>query len=116
MAVDPEFLEYVKDLFGGLGPIRNGRMFGGAALYVDDAMFAMIINDVIYMKADKDLAEDYANSGSVPFEYDTKKGTRVIPGLMRLPDSAMDDPDEALDWARRSLVPAVAAAKKRKKS
>ena len=115
MAVAPEFLEYVKDLFGGLGPIRDGRMFGGAALYVDDAMFAMIINDVIYMKADEELAADYASSGSAPFEYDTKKGARVITGLMSLPESAMDDPDEALDWARRSMVPAIAAAKKRKK-
>jgi DNA transformation protein len=33
---------------------------------------------------------------------------------MRLPDSALDDPGEALDWARRSLVPAeLAAAEKR---
>ncbi len=32
---------------------------------------------------------------------------------MRLPDAALDDPEAALAWARRSLVPAEAAARKR---
>ena len=32
----------------------------------------------------------------------------------RLPESALDDPDEAAGWARRSLIPAErAAAEKR---
>lgn len=116
MAVDPEFLQYAKELFGGLGPIRTGRMFSGAGLYIDDAMFAMIIGDVIYMKSDAELSVLYRQDGSQPFEYNTKNGTRVIPGMMRLPDSAMDDPDAALEWATRSLVPAIKAANKRKKA
>lgn len=113
MAVDPDFLEYAKELFDGLGPIRTGRMFSGAGLYIGDAMFAMIIAERIYMKADKDLAADYIAAGSVPFEYDTKTGTRKVTGLLSLPDSALDDPDEALEWAKRSMVPAEAAAEKR---
>jgi DNA transformation protein and related proteins len=116
MAADPEFLEHARDLFAGLGPIRVGRMFGGSALYIEDAMFAMIIGDAIFMKADKDLAAQYADAGAAPFEYDTKKGVRVIPGLMALPDSAVEDPDEALIWAQKSLIPAKAtAAEKRGK-
>ena len=103
MAVDPDFLEFSKELFAGLGPIRTGRMFGGAALYVDDAMFAMIIGEEFFMKSDKALSALYAEAGSTPFVYDTKKGPRTIPGLMKLPDSALDDPDEALEWARKSL-------------
>lgn len=113
MAVDPEFLEFSKELFSGLGPIRVGRMFGGAALYVDDAMFAMIIGDELIMKSDNNLSVLYADAGSTPFVYDTRKGPRTIRGMMYLPDSAMDDPEEALDWARRSLVPAQAAALKK---
>lgn len=118
MAADPEFLEHAKDLFAGLGPIRIGNMFGGSALYVDDAMFAMIIGDAIFMKADKPLAEAYSKAGSEPFTYDTKKGIRTIPGLMSLPESAVEDPDEVLSWAQKSMVPAqaTAAEKQRKKA
>ncbi len=89
-------------------------MFGGAGVYLGDAMIALVIDDTLYMKADAELARTYAEAGSIPFSYGTKGGVRTIPGLMRLPDSALDDADEALDWAQRSLIPAEqAAAKKR---
>lgn len=116
MATDPEFLNHVHDLFAGLGPIRTARMFGGTGLYIDDAMFAMIFDDAIYMKADKPLAAEYDAAGSEQFQYVTKAGTRNIPGLMSLPDSAMDDPSEALFWAQKSMIPALTAATKRAKA
>jgi len=110
MATDPGFLNHAKDLFADLGPVRTGRMFGGTSLYVDDAMFAVIFGDALFMKSDADLAERYAEAGSHPFQYDTKGGLRTIHGLMALPEPALDDPAEALYWAQLSLVPARAAA------
>ena len=110
MALSAEFADHLRDLFGALGPVETRRMFGGAGVYLGDAMFALVIDDTLYMKADAELAGTYAEAGSVPFSYDTRSGLRTIPGLMRLPDSALDDADEALDWARRSLVPAEQAA------
>jgi DNA transformation protein len=114
VALSREFADHLRDLFGALGPVETRRMFGGAGVYLGDAMIALVIDDTLYMKADAELAQVYSQAGSAPFSYDTRNGVRTIPGLMRLPDSALDDPDEALDWARRSLVPAeLAAAKKR---
>ena len=110
MAVSREFGDYLRDLFGALGPIETRRMFGGAGVYLGDAMFAIAVDDTLYMKADAELAKAYAEAGSTPFSYETRDGRRTIPGLMRLPDSALDDPEEALAWARRSLAPAEAAA------
>ncbi len=108
---DPDqFSEYLHDLFGALGPIRTRRMFGGAGVWLGDAMFALVVNDTIYMKADTDLAADYAAAGSDPFSYATRDGSGTLTGFMRLPDAALDDPAQALAWARRSLVPAEAAA------
>ena len=118
MAVDPDFLNHVIDLFSGHGPIRKGRLFGGTSLYVDDAMFGFISGDTVYMKADETLRQRYAEAGSTPFSYATKSDDRVITGLMSLPESALDDPDEAMEWLALSLVPARAAAaeKLRKKA
>lgn len=113
MATDPGFLNHVTDLFSELGELRTGRMFGGTSLYIDDAMFAVIFGDALYMKSDANLSRQYTEAGSTPFQYDTKNGERIIPGLMSLPDTALDDPDEALIWARLSLKPARIAAKKR---
>lgn len=109
-------MNHALDLFSDLGAVRTGRMFGGTSLYIDDAMFAVIFGDALYMKADKALAAEYAEAGSAPFQYDTKVGTRSIAGLTSLPDSAMDDPEEALFWACKSLIPAQKAAVKRAKS
>ncbi len=113
MATDPGFLSNVTDLFARLGPVRTGRMFGGTSLYLDDAMFAVIFGDAVFMKADRDLAKLYLDAGSHPFSYDAKTGLRTINGLMALPDSALDDPDEALHWAQLSLVPARVAAEEK---
>lgn len=113
MAIRSEFSEHLHDLFGRLGPIRTRRMFGGAGVFLGDAMFALVVDDTLYMKADAELARAYAEAGSEPFRYATGDGSRTLTGFMRLPDSALDDPEEALAWARRSLAPAEAAASKR---
>ena len=114
MATDPGFLDHISDLFAELGPLRRGRLFGGTALYIGDAMFAVIFGDQLFMKSDATLKPLYEAAGSTAFVYGTKTGERSIAGLMSLPDSALDDPDEAVIWARRSLIPAEAVAKNRK--
>ncbi|NOR63232.1 MAG: competence protein TfoX [Rhodobacteraceae bacterium] len=116
MAADPEFLSHLTDLFSGYGPIRAGRLFGGTSLYIDDAMFAVVFADTVYMKSDKTTRARFDEAGSVPFSYETKSGERVIPGLMSLPESALDDPDEAQEWMEVSMVPARKAAAKRRRT
>ena len=110
MAASPDFVSFACDLFADLGPVRSRRMFGGAGLFLGDAMFALIADDTLYMKTDDALARAYAAEGSDPFTYQTRKGARGVMAYMRLPEAAMDDPDLALDWARKSLIPAEAAA------
>ena len=116
MAVEREFLDHVLDLFAGLGPLRTGRMFSGVAVYAEeDAMFAMIsANHVVYMKSNDATAPAYEAAGATPFFYTRATGTRQVTSLMTLPESAMEDPDEALDWARLSMGPARAAAAKKR--
>ena len=113
MALSPEFHEHIRDLFRDLGPIQIKRMFGGAGVYLDDACFALILSsEEILMRGDETLGPCYEDAGSEQWIYDgnnPKRGPVAMP-YWRLPDSAQDDPDEAVEWARRSLVPAEAAA------
>lgn len=115
MATDPEFLEHIRDLFSGLGQVGTGRMFGGTALYVEeDVMFATILGDVVWMKSDDSTYDQFLKAGSAPFTYERKNGPLAVTSLMSLPDGAMDDPDEAVQWARLSIPPARAAAEKKR--
>ncbi len=107
------FHEYVKELFAGLGPVQIKRMFGGAGGYADGVMFLLLGNDTIHIKVDDALKAELRDEGSGAFEWTPQKGPRagetIDLGYWRLPDSALDDPDEAAVWGRKAL--AVARAK-----
>ena len=106
---DP-FHEFVAELFAPMGPVSIRRMFGGAGVFRDGLMFALLGDDTIYLKTDATLRADLEAEGCAPFLW-TKPSTgeQVDMGYVSLPSSAMDDPDEASAWARRAL--AVARAK-----
>ncbi len=116
MPASPELVAHARDLFAGLGPITTGRMFSGSALYVEgDVMFAAILGDVIWMKSDDATRAAFEEAGARAFSYTRATGARQVTSLMSLPDAAMDDPAEALGWARLSLGPARAAAEKKRR-
>ena len=112
MAISPEFREHVRDLFAKLGPVDIRRMFGGAGVYLGDACFALLVDEEIFMRGDDTLGPIFESAGGERWIYEGK-GKPVAMPYWRLPESAMDDPDEAVKWARRSLEPAsIAAAQK----
>lgn len=120
-AADSSFHEYVKELFSGLGPVQIKRMFGGAGGYADGVMFLLLGNDTIHIKVDEALKAELREEGSGPFEWTPQNGPRagetIDLGYWRLPDSALDDPDEAAIWGRKALAVARAkAAAKPKKT
>lgn len=108
------FHEFVKELFAGLGPVQIKRMFGGAGGYVDGVMFLLLADDAIYLKADDVLKAELRTEGSGPFVWQPQSGPRagekVDLGYWLLPDSALDDPDEAATWGRKALTIAKAKA------
>ena len=105
-------LAYAVDLFSGMGRVEARRMFGGAGLYAAGVMFGLIDNDVIFLKVDAALKADLAAAGSCPWVYTVQKGPRAgVPqetSYWSLPESALDDPEEACAWGRRSLAAALA--------
>ncbi len=103
MAVSPELMEWLAERFAPLGPVHRKRLFGGMCFYLDDAMFAAVLRDTLYFKCDDDTAAAFDAAGCEPFEYDKQGGTTVVPAFRRCPDSAMDDEDELLDWARLGI-------------
>lgn len=113
------FHDFVRELFGGLGPVQIKRMFGGAGGYADGVMFLLLADDAIYLKVDGMLKAELAAEGSGPFVWAPTKGSRageqVEMGYWRLPDSALDDPDEAVIWGRKALAVARAKAAKPKR-
>lgn len=115
MASANGFHDFVKELFAGLGPVQIKRMFGAAGGYADGVMFLLLADDAIHIKVDETLKLQLRAEGSGPFVWTPQSGPRagesIDLGYWRLPDSALDDPDEAVIWGRKALTIAKAKAK-----
>lgn len=104
------YADFVAELFEGLGPLRIKRMFGGLGVWADEVMFALVDQDVIYIKVDDALREDLRAEGSIAWTYSRRDGWIQETSYWRLPETALDDPEEAVAWARRALAAARANA------
>lgn len=118
MAYDPDFGEWAREHFAALGPVEIKRMFGGAAIYAHGRIFALLDDGVVWLKADEVNAPLLQGAGGRQFTYPTRDGKEMSMAYWSLPESALDDPDEAVDWARQSIDAALrkAVAKKPRKT
>jgi len=115
VAVSPEFQSFIADLVAPLGPVRIRRMFGGAGLFLDDVMFALIAGDQLYFKVDDTTRPDFEAQGKGPFTYARAGTQRALTSYYQAPEFLFDDPDEMRTWARRSADAALIAAKAKPK-
>lgn len=115
MAVSPDFLEHLHELLAGLGPLTVKKMFGGASLQADGAAFGLIFGETLYLKVDDANRAAFEEEGSAPFTYEMKDGGKASLGYWSLPEQALDDPDEAVRWARLGLEAAFRARKPKTK-
>ena len=122
MAVTARQLELAAELFEGLGGVSIRRMFGGAGVYAQGVMFALVDDDVIYLKVDEGLKRDLEGEGAVAWTYVAPNGPRagepMQMGYWSLPESVLDDPEVAQAWGRRAAEVALAkqAAKPKPKN
>lgn len=103
--------EFIRDLFAQFRPVTMKRMFGGAGLYADGLMFALVFDGAIFLKVDEASIPEFEREGSGPFTYTRAKSKgrvgRASLSYWRLPERLYDDPDELAVWAARALAIAV---------
>ena len=108
-AADPDF---IAELFAGFGPIAVRRMFSGAGVFADGLMIALVVDGVIYLKADDSFIPLFEREGQTPFKYKSRDGQRTLTSYWRMPERLYDAPDELAEWARLSLAAAKRSAVK----
>jgi DNA transformation protein len=96
--------DHIGELFAQFRPVTVRRLFGGAGLYADGVMFAILSKDVIYLKADDATRAAFEHEGCAPFSYQARGGKRAIMSYWRMPERLYDDPDELAVWAERALA------------
>lgn len=109
--MDPD---YIRDLFSAFGPVAVRRMFGGAGIYADGTMFALIADGVIYLKAGEPNIVDFEREKLPAFTYTARNGKRAVMSYRRMPERLYDDPDELAHWARLALQAAQRQSPRRR--
>ena len=105
MAHRNEFIEYLLELLHDIDDIDARPMFGGYGLFHEGLMFALVTDDVLYFKTDKNNMADFEQRGLKAFSYE-RKGKQVFLSYNEAPGEALDDPDEMCAWARNSIAAA----------
>jgi len=104
MPVSDEFVDYVVEQLAAWGTVSVRRMFGGAGLYREGTMFAVVADDVAYLKVDDSNREDFVRAGSAPFEPYPDKIKATIRTYYEIPAEVLEDPAELARWAQRSWL------------
>ncbi|UAL10254.1 TfoX/Sxy family protein [Caulobacter segnis] len=110
MAVSDDYRDFVLEQLAPLGHVTSRRMFGGVGVYANGLFFALIDDDVLYLKGDETLKPEFEAAGShafAPFGDDKPMAYWTAPA------EALDDQEVLLEWSRKSLE--VAARKSARK-
>ena len=108
MKTSNEFAAHSADLLATVGRVVARRMFGGYGLYCEGTMFALIADDVLYLKVDEANRGEFERAGATPFVYEAK-GRRTVMSYLSAPDQVLESREHAAPWARSAYAAALRA-------
>ena len=114
MAKRSEFLEYLLDELAPLGQIRAKAMIGGFGLYCDELFFALVADEVLYVKVDDLNRPRFIAEQLAPFCYPMKDGRMQTMSYYPLPESALESQTDLINWAKEGIAAALRAKRIRK--
>lgn len=104
-----EFADFVKEQMAGFGQVAIRAMFGGHGVFRDGLMFALIIDDALYLKADGETRGRFEALGLEPFSY-LQRGKSVSFSYYAAPEEVFDSVDAMAEWAKLAWGAALRAA------
>lgn len=114
MSIDHGLVAWVEECLEPAGRVTMRAMMGGATLYLDGTVFAIVADGELWFKADKlsDVAWDAAGAERFTYDMGGKTGTM---NYRRAPLDVHDDPEAMRRWAALALEAGARAPKKAKR-
>lgn len=104
-----QFTDALPELFESLGRVTVKRMFGGAGLWHDGLMCALVVRDTLYLKTDETTRPFFDALDLPAFRYE--RGGKVMETSYRQPpETVFEDRQEAALWVRRAYEAALRVA------
>ena len=112
MSVSESYRTFLLDQLGRAAErVRMKSMFGGAGVYAGEFFFAIVDDDVLYLKVDDTNRPDFEARGMQPFRPFGEGGE--VMQYYQLPEELLEDPEELKPWLEKAIQ--VAARKKKRK-
>lgn len=113
MAVDQGLIDWLAEALEPMGRLSTRRMMGGATLYLDGTIFALIGFEALWFKADAQSDAAWDAAGCDRFTYDFGNGRVGSMNYRRAPDEVYDDADALREWAALALAAGLRAPAKK---
>jgi DNA transformation protein len=105
-----EFVEFVLEELVPVGRARTRAMFGGYGIYLDNTIFAIIVDDRLYFKADGATCHAFTEHGLNPFTY-VARGKTITMQYYEASPEVFEEPESMQNWARLALGAALRTKK-----
>lgn len=105
-----EFAEFVIEQMAPIGRPQLRAMFGGYGVYKDDRIFAIIVGNKLYFKADSSTRRAFDAKGLRPFTY-VSRGKSVVMEYLEAPPEVFEEPEAMRNWAQKAYGAALRAKK-----
>ncbi len=113
MSFDEGLYAWVQEALEPLGTVTMRKMMGGATLYLDATVFAILL-DELWLKSDTEADSIWDAEGCEKFSVTFKDGKVDVMNYRRAPQDVYDDPEALQRWAALAVEAGLrAAAKKR---
>ncbi len=99
MAIDEGLVDWVTEAMAPDGVVTRRAMMGGATLYLDGTVFAIVDGDgSLWFKADHESDAIWDAAGCARFGYVRGDGSVATMNYRRAPDDCLDDADALREW------------------
>ncbi len=116
MSADEGLLLWVEEALAPVGRVTWRRMMGGATLYLDGMVFAIVLDDALWFKSDAVADPVWNAAGCARFTYQRKDGSVATMNYRRVPDGVFDDADLLAEWAALAVEAGRRAPVKRRRT
>jgi TfoX/Sxy family transcriptional regulator of competence genes len=109
MATTASLVQYIIEMIelAKIPNIRPKKMFGEYGIYSDEIFFALICNDKLFLKGNKDSEHMYPDHVTKPYE-----GSK---GYFYYPTDWLEDTDKLSQYCNNSIQLAILSKSKKKK-
>ena len=114
MSVDEGLYAWVEEALAPLGTVSARKMMGGATLYLDGIVFAILDGDELWLKADDETNAVWDAEGCDRFSVTFKDGKVDTMNYRRAPSDVYDDAEALQRWAALAVEAGTRGAAKRR--